>query len=1177
MTWYSESFSTFRCVCAHSYNTSRFLLPLLLLLLQFLSAAAGQMPSEETPAPNPASLTTRRSPDVSEENEPPKLDAVSLRPEDKSAQPFSNLPVQRTSDVSADVTLNDVCCVGPDCWAVGERGVIVKSSDGGRTWSSGLLPFECSLQTVCFLTNKLGWVAGTRFGASGNRRNLAVLLQTRDGGDTWSNIVEDPTLVRKSINEGVSTSGVAVSELTGILKLSFFGLEDGVAISLPTPRLNNATLLRTGDGGRTWSPFSVDVPDVRFTTGAFLSSTDGVVGGEQMAHAAVVSEQAVVIGRPVPSLKRIRGISVSADGEGWIVGDGGFLLSTTNSGVTWKTVDTQTIPRIDQLADFRTVAQSGPIVLIAGAPGSCMLRSADRGLSWKVIPTDCAGEIRRLAFVDANTAIALGSLGTIIRSDDAGQTWSSVRSESHRAGLLIFATELEKSPWELVTAISGNAGVRTITAQLSPELNPAHASGNNGISETQKELTALQVMSQLGANTIGAEWLFPRNRPNHVKSQSLLIEEWNRQTDGDLRRILPLRMARLIRMWRPSVVVVHSSSDEDAVAQLTAEILPEAMRIAAEENAGGSRLDSLMLKPWTVDRVVVRCMSDRTTPLTFRRTDLLDSCRTTIGLMLGRLLPQLQYNSEVYGSDSTVELREKSCYELLGTGPETTTPAHLMFGLSRPLNSDARRNVPKYDSEDLQNLKQLAKNAELQNSALLGHMRLRQTQNSLIAELESLGEGLPPLLALEQLHELAEQNWRANEIDAFLAVLQEIIRRTPSAPEAYAAAEKLFLYYSSQEIRHYRIEQIQKRTNRKGNVVRAGLPGIPGIPQAVDSPLPAAATGFGSPGYPGTAGVEPGIPQAVTPKVEQATLVTFGQTSGQAQSLMQQWDMQAEKSLQLLKLASAEGVSAEVLVRQAANERLAGRMGEYSALLAEAAGRKEAFSLYATAESQSVHGSITPAIHIASAQKVIRRPYLDAELTDLCWENATEIFLTSDQMASADAEARSLILLAWDDEFLYLAGRMEHSASGPVPEETALNRRHDENHGARDRFEVHLDTDRDFSTAFELCVDQTGRTSESCCRMKNWNPEWYVATKTDSQVWRFEMAIPVAAMTQTPPRAGDLWSVRMQRIIPGHLLHSLNVEPSVQPAESGSAETASSGRDGRGMLRFIRSQPRNQK
>lgn len=1136
----------------------------------------------------------------------PRLPLLSMVAEDPVPAAFSAVSVHRSAAVAADATLYDICCVGSRCWAVGERGVLAVSSDAGQTWTTQLLPFECSLRSVCFLTNKLGWVAGTRSLPVGAGRQVAVLLQTRDGGETWSSVVPDAEPSGRSSSAGVSVTAVPVQEIPGFLKIAWFGLEEAMAVSLPVPRAGSATLLRTADGGATWTPVPGDNPQARFTTGAFLSATDGVVGGEQLTYATVVAERAVTIGQPLPTLRQIRGVSADRSGTAWAVGDGAFVLSSRDAGVTWQSVDTGLRLRLDQLFDLQAVAQHGQTIVMGGTPGSCVLRSGDAGRSWQLHPTQAVGELRQLLFVDDQQLLALGSLGTILRSADGGITWSTVRAAEHRAGLLNLTTELQQSPWEVVGAMAGERGIRTVTAQLSPRLTPPQRVSEPDSSRTHQQLTVQQALAQLGANAAVNDWMFPRNRPEHHLSQEQLLAEWNRQTDGEIRRLWPLRLARLIRTWRPTVIVVEPAAAEDAVAQLTCAILPEAIRLAAADQplaaadlseSGGRRADplcglqALFLAPWTVQRVAVRCPPDRTTALAFRASDLLANCGTTSGLLKTEVLQPLGLTREIS------ELRtDRVCYELLPLGTAVAQVTDLVHGLESQLTSAARRAVMRPAETDLRQLQQLVKAAEIESSAFLGHLRSAETEDGLIAELEQTGRRLPAALALQQLRELAALNRAANNVDGYISVLQEIIRRDPQSADARAAAETLFLYYSSAEVRRFRMERMWQHAERSRSAARVQPLGLPGIPGAVSTAASTGSNGAeaGLPGAVPAAGGAPAGPSFVTPvgpqlpgtsPISRASAVGLGNSGVEhTQALLQKWDQQAATAWQLLQAGGREQVSTALLLREAANLRQASRLGEHSALLAEIVARRDRQSLLAAAESQAVHGAATPPIRVINIRKTPKRPWLDAALTDSCWESADEIFLTTDQASSAAASARALVMLSWDDDFLYVAASMEHLANGPQPGELAIDRAHDAAHGSRDRLVLHIDTDRDYATGFDLTIDQTGQTSDRCHLLQEWNPQWYVAVTSDARSWRCEAAIPLQELQLQPTRAGDLWSVCLQRVVPGYLRQTLTTAPLLaagatgeQPAGTPVSVDAAAGptvadREGRGFVRFIRTQ-----
>ena len=84
-----------------------------------------------------------------------------------------------------DANLHDVQFVGQKIgWAAGDRGTVWKTDDGGAKWEFVKTPVDCSLRSVCFLTNRVGWIVGggttpyTKLG-------FGVVLFTNDGGRTW--------------------------------------------------------------------------------------------------------------------------------------------------------------------------------------------------------------------------------------------------------------------------------------------------------------------------------------------------------------------------------------------------------------------------------------------------------------------------------------------------------------------------------------------------------------------------------------------------------------------------------------------------------------------------------------------------------------------------------------------------------------------------------------------------------------------------------------------------------------------------------------------------------------------------------------------------------------------------------------------------------------------------------
>jgi photosystem II stability/assembly factor-like uncharacterized protein len=85
--------------------------------------------------------------------------------------------------------LQDLVFVGKSGWAVGADNTILSTADNGKTWTEQRSGMEAKylLNGVAFLNDKIGWVIGYRIR---NSNNLAVILHTQDGGQTWKSQTE---------------------------------------------------------------------------------------------------------------------------------------------------------------------------------------------------------------------------------------------------------------------------------------------------------------------------------------------------------------------------------------------------------------------------------------------------------------------------------------------------------------------------------------------------------------------------------------------------------------------------------------------------------------------------------------------------------------------------------------------------------------------------------------------------------------------------------------------------------------------------------------------------------------------------------------------------------------------------------------------------------------------------
>jgi photosystem II stability/assembly factor-like uncharacterized protein len=186
--------------------------------------------------------------------------------------------------------------------------------------------------------------------------------------------------------------------------------------------------------------------------------------------------------------------------------------------------------------------------------------------------------------------------------------------------------------------------------------------------------------------------------------------------------------------------------------------------------------------------------------------------------------------------------------------------------------------------------------------------------------------------------------------------------------------------------------------------------------------------------------------------------------------------------------------------------------------------------------------SMKPALECV---KTHERPHLDGQLDDPVWRQAKPAALQSPQHDDGDWPAE--VMLAYDDEFLYVAVRCREQPgkSGGEPavdrsrflegdgsESRPSKRPRDADLSGQDRIEIFLDLDRDYCTYYRLAVDRRGWTNDSLWDDGTWNPTWFVAAKRDKGDWTAEAAIPLAELTGRPTKSRDVWAVGIQRVAP---------------------------------------------
>ena len=213
-------------------------------------------------------------------------------------------------------------------------------------------------------------------------------------------------------------------------------------------------------------------------------------------------------------------------------------------------------------------------------------------------------------------------------------------------------------------------------------------------------------------------------------------------------------------------------------------------------------------------------------------------------------------------------------------------------------------------------------------------------------------------------------------------------------------------------------------------------------------------------------------------------------------------------------------------------------------------------------------GDAPPAKKLATCRLAGAPPHLDGKLDDPIWETADRVFLRASDSAPRSGKGTGEGALAPKSASPTTANSSTSRSTASKP--TNVDYQSDDSPRPRDadltqhdRVSLKLDVDRDYTTAFELTVDNRGWTYDACNGDATWNPTWYVAAANDESSWTVEAAIPLSELVEKPPTARDVWALAVRRTIPrtGYQTWSAQLAtrplPTTRPPNSASSSSSS--------------------
>lgn len=282
--------------------------------------------------------------------------------------------------------------------AVGARGHVLTSDDGGRNWAQAAVPVSSDLVAVHFPTPKTGWAVG----------HDGVVLQSADAGRTWSRQLDGRSLGPVLVDAYARGSDrrwqdearrfAAQGAENPFLDVWFSDARQGHVVGA------FGLVLRTADGGRTWEPLmhAADNPKALHLYAVRRIGDQLLIAGEQ--GTLLRWDGARFAALPLPYAGTLFGL---LGHERAVLAHGlrGHVLRSTDGGRTWAEVPTG----LGVGLTAATLDAGGRMVLASQA--GHVLVSRDEGATFRPLKLERPAPAAAIVANDDGTLVVAGPRG----------------------------------------------------------------------------------------------------------------------------------------------------------------------------------------------------------------------------------------------------------------------------------------------------------------------------------------------------------------------------------------------------------------------------------------------------------------------------------------------------------------------------------------------------------------------------------------------------------------------------------------------------------------------------------------------------------------------------------------------------------------------------------------------
>ena len=266
--------------------------------------------------------------------------------------------------------------------AVGHAGTIIKTTDGGITWSFQSIDTKNNLSSVHFIDANIGWTVG----------NSGSIFKTTDGGASWYE----------------QTSGT----FDWLNSVHFVNANIGWAVGL------HNRIIKTIDGGNQWICQHSENLGELYSVYFVDENIGWTVGGSGFTQTILKTSDGGTnwIAQSSQTTKTLYSVYFINSNIGWAVGVNN-ILKTTDGGTTWDS-----IPDIPLMSSIKSICFMDEN--LGWAVGSkSILKTTNGGLNWQEFNCNSSGSLSSVSFFNASSGWIVGDIGTIVKTIDGGDSW----------------------------------------------------------------------------------------------------------------------------------------------------------------------------------------------------------------------------------------------------------------------------------------------------------------------------------------------------------------------------------------------------------------------------------------------------------------------------------------------------------------------------------------------------------------------------------------------------------------------------------------------------------------------------------------------------------------------------------------------------------------------------------